>query len=43
MRLPELHADLFIHHASTLEVYAFVAVDERGEDVISDDIVVDAT
>ena len=30
--LAELHADLSSGHASPLEVYVFVAVDERGED-----------
>ena len=34
---PELHADLFSRHASPLEVYVFVAVANRGEDV-SDEI-----
>ena len=34
----ELHADLFSRHASPLEVCVFVAVDERGEDVVSDEI-----
>ena len=34
---PELHADLF-SHASPLEVYVFVAVANRGEDVMSDEI-----
>ena len=33
-----MHADLFSHHASTLKKYVFVAVDERGEDVTSDDM-----
>ena len=36
--LTELHADLFSHHANPLEVNVFVAVDERGEDVVSDEI-----
>ena len=27
--LPELRADLFSRHASPLEVYVFVAVDQR--------------
>ena len=36
--LGELHADLFSRHASPLEVCVFVAVEERGEDVISDEI-----
>ena len=36
--LAELPADLFSHHASPLEFYIFVAVDERGEDVMPDDI-----
>ena len=34
----ELHADLFSRHVSPLEVHVFVAVDERGEDVMSDEI-----
>ena len=38
MILPELHTDLFSRHASPLEVCVFVAVDERGEDVMSDEI-----
>ena len=33
-----MHADLFSRHASPLEVDVFVAVDERGEDVMSDEI-----
>ena len=44
--LAELHADLFSRHASPLELCVFVAVDERGEDVMPDEIklfVVDAT
>ena len=36
--LTELHADLFSRHASPIEVCVFVAVDERGEDVMSDEI-----
>ena len=33
------HADLFSRHASPLEVYVLVlAVDESGEDVMSDEI-----
>ena len=36
--LPELHGDLFSRHASPLEVYVCVAVGERGEDVMSDEI-----
>ena len=36
--LAELHADLFSHRASPLEVFVFVAVAERGEDVMSDEI-----
>ena len=36
--LPELHADLFSCHACPLEFYVFVAVDERGESVMSDEI-----
>ena len=35
--LPEFCADLFSHHASSL-VYVFMAVDERDEDVMSDEI-----
>ena len=35
---PELHADLFSRHASPLEVYVFVAVANRGEDVMPDEI-----
>ena len=37
-RLVELHGDLFSRHASPLEVYVFVAVDERGEHALSDEI-----
>ena len=37
-RLAELHADLFSRHAGPLEVYVFVAVDGRDEDVMSDEI-----
>ena len=37
-KLPELHADLFSRHASPLEGYVFVSVDETGEDVMSDEI-----
>ena len=36
--LAKLHADLSSRHVSPLEVYAFVAVDDRGEDVLSDEI-----
>ena len=36
--LAELHADLFSRHTSPLEAYIFVAVDERGQDVSSDEI-----
>ena len=36
--MPELLAPLFTRHASPLEVYVFVAVDERGEDAMSDEI-----
>ena len=36
--LSELHADLFSHLASPLEVYVFVAVANRGEDIMSDEI-----
>ena len=35
---PELHGDLFSRHASPLEVSVSVAVANRGEDVISDEI-----
>ena len=34
----EFHGDWFSRRASPLEVYVFVAVDERGEDVVSDGI-----
>ena len=34
----ELQADLFSRHASPLEACVFVAVNERGEDVVSDKI-----
>ena len=36
--LAELHGDLFSCHASPLEDYVFVAVDERGEGVMPDEI-----
>ena len=37
--LAELHGDLFSRNASPLEVYyVFVAVDERGEHVMSEEI-----
>ena len=36
--MPELHADLFSRHASPLEIYVFVAIDERGEYVMFDEI-----
>ena len=36
--LAELHGDLFSHHASPVVVYVFVVVDERGEQVMSDEI-----
>ena len=36
--MAELHADLFSRHASPLEVHVFLAVDERGEYVMSDEI-----
>ena len=37
--LAELHGDLFSRNASPLEVYyVFVAVDERGEHVTSNEI-----
>ena len=37
-KLAELHGDLFSRHASPLEGYIFVVVDDRGEDVLSDEI-----
>ena len=37
-KLAELHGDLFSRHASPLEGYVFVAVDDRGEEVSSDEI-----
>ena len=36
--MAELHGDLFSRHASPLEGYVFVAVDERSEDFMSDEI-----
>ena len=36
--LAELHTDLFRRYVSSLEVYVFVAVDERGKDVMFDEI-----
>ena len=36
--MAELHADLFSRHASPLDVYVFAAVDDRSEDVMSDNI-----
>ena len=36
--MPELHTDLFSRHASPLESLCFVAVDEGGEDGMSDEI-----
>ena len=36
--LAELHGDLFSRHASPLEGYVFVVVDDRGEDVLSNEI-----
>ena len=36
--LAEMHDDLFSRNASPLEVCVFVAVDERSEDVMSDEI-----
>ena len=36
--LPKLHGDLFSRHASPSGVYVFVAVDERGADVMPDEI-----
>ena len=38
LQLAELHAYLFSRRASPLEVNVFVAVDGRGEDVMSDEI-----
>ena len=35
---PGMHADLFSCHARPSEVYVFVAVANRGEDVMSDEI-----
>ena len=35
--MAELHGDLFSPHASPLEAYVSVAVDERGEEVMSDE------
>ena len=37
-KFPELQADLFSRHSSPLEVHVFVAVANRGEDVMSDEI-----
>ena len=36
--LAELQGDLFSRHASPLELYVFATVDDRGEDVVSDEI-----
>ena len=36
--MAELHGDVFSRHASHLENYVFVGVDERGEDIVSDEI-----
>ena len=36
--MPEFHGDLFSRHAGPSEAYVFVAVDERRERVMSDDI-----
>ena len=36
--LDELHADLFSRYASPLEVCVFMAVNESGEDVLSDEV-----
>ena len=36
--LAELRSDLFGHHSSRLEGFVFVAADERGEYVMSDEI-----
>ena len=36
--VPELHDDLFSHHVRPLVVHVFVAVAERGDDVMSDEI-----
>ena len=38
LTLAGLHGDLFSRHACPMEGYVFVAVDERGEDVMSDEI-----
>ena len=34
----ELHADLFSRYVKPLEVHVFVAVDEIGEDIMSDEM-----
>ena len=36
--LAELHADLFSRHVIPLEVYVIVAVANRGEEIMSDEI-----
>ena len=36
--LPERHADLFSRHASPLQVCVFIAVDKKGQDIMSDEI-----
>ena len=38
IELAQLHADLFSCHANPLEVYVFLAVANRGEDIVSDEI-----
>ena len=38
IKLTESHGDLFSRHDSPVEVCVFVAVDERGEYVMSDEI-----
>ena len=36
--LAELYADFFSRHASPLEIYVFMAVANRGKDVMPDEI-----
>ena len=43
LTLAGLHGDLFSRHACPMEGYVFVAVDERGEDVMSTRFVVETT
>ena len=38
VKLADFHADLFSRHANAVDVYVFVTVDERGEDIVSDEI-----